>query len=171
MKTQSLFFRSASVWLDTGATGGGGGWGGRVFNYFRHYNRGKKHEVLNRKRQHTCWCEDVWIGEFIEVWSVVDAFDLYGNGSRSLSVEHISEVRRKELDRSPKCKLCDHQQIIWTGCCKPGAKNRSFGWAAKLEVVHNCCSAKCHKLVVPFRRSCIISNQQLSLSGSSCLFL
>lgn len=51
-------------------------------------------EVLRRKESvcHTCWREDVRIWEFIKVRGVVNAFDLDGNGSRSLST-----VRRKTV--------------------------------------------------------------------------
>lgn len=43
----------------------------------------------------TCWLEDVWVWELIEVGSVINAFDLDGNGGRPPPVEeHKTRARR-----------------------------------------------------------------------------
>lgn len=55
--------------------------------------------TLRILHEHT-WLKDVWFREVVKVWGVVDALDLYGNGSWSLSGEKISEF--KEFDKLPK---------------------------------------------------------------------
>lgn len=91
MKTQSLFFRSASAWLDTWVAG-------VTQQVVRHFNNLRFHNKAWNIWSYTvctCRCEDIWIREFVKVWGVVNASDIYGNGSRPLP-GNISKVTKQK---------------------------------------------------------------------------
>lgn len=60
----------------------------RIFFFFMATWAKKNKQKLE---QPTRWRENVRIGELVEVGCVVDAFDLYGDGSGPLSEEPVSE--------------------------------------------------------------------------------